>query len=266
MAKKVYLVFADDGHGANTPGKRTPFIPELKREIRENEFNKAVVKRMKPHFERAGVIFIEVAPTDEDTPLKARTDYANKVYKEYCAKYGKENVVAVYLSIHYNAFDGKFDGEGKDPEGLSVHIYPGSKLGKRLAECVIKYLKQGTAQKVRGIIENNFHVLRETVMPAILSENGFMDNKREALLMLVPQFQEEVAVEHVKGTLEYMGLPFVAEKKPEVTSQPQKSPSKTVFYRVIAGSFSDPKNAENMKQSLHKAGFKDAYIATYERG
>ena len=51
-------------------------------------------------------------------------------------------------------------------------------------------------------------------MPAVLTENGFMDNEREALLMLNPSFQNEVATEHTKGICSYFGIPFVEEAAP----------------------------------------------------
>jgi len=200
MAKLIAL---DDGHGMQTAGKRTPAIPELGgRVIHENEFNRAVVNYLDEELRRCGFETLMVAPGDGDTSLSARTNLANSKNAD------------IFVSIHYNAYDGKFDSY--DPEGLSIHIYPGSQSGRKLAECVLKYLKEGTPQKNRGIVENNFHVLRETKMPAILSENGFMDNKREALLMLDVNFQKEVAREHAKGICDYFGVKYVEEVKAPV--------------------------------------------------
>jgi len=189
------LVAISDGHELTTAGKRTPPIPELNgRVIKENEFNKAVALLLEAELKRCGFDVINVSSTDNDS-LSDRTNRANNAKAD------------IFVAIHYNAFDGKFDAY--DPEGLSVHIYPGSKEGRKLAESVLKYLIQGTTQKNRGIKENNFHVLRETKMPAILTENGFMDNKREAMLMLDPDFQKEVAVEHAKGICDYFGVKYV---------------------------------------------------------
>ena len=124
-------VALSDGHGMDTAGKRTPPIPELSgRVIRENEFNMAVVSELAFMLARSGIETVLVAPTDANTPLIERINLANSKKAD------------VYVSIHYNALDGKFDGN--DPEGLSVHIYPGSKNGRRLAECVLEFLKQGT--------------------------------------------------------------------------------------------------------------------------
>jgi N-acetylmuramoyl-L-alanine amidase len=204
----------DDGHGMQTAGKRTPFIPELGRFVHENEFNKAVVNYLDIELKRCGFETLLVAPTDADTSLAARTNLANSKRAD------------AYISIHYDAVDAKFDGEGKDPEGHTVFIYLGQKdkgSGK-LASCVLKYLNQGTPQKNRGIKEANFQVLRETNMIAILSENGFMDNKKEALWMVDPKFQKEVAVEHAKGICEYFGVAYKGEVV-NAPTQPKQNPA-----------------------------------------
>lgn len=193
------LIALDDGHGMDTPGKRTPFISEIGRYIPENEFNRAVVKYLDEELSRCGFRTLLVAPTDADTSLKSRTDLANS------------KGAAAYISIHYDAIDGKFDGEGKDAEGISVFYQTGSANGKKLADSIYKYLKEGTPQKSRGVKPNNFHVTRETKMVAILSENGFMDNKKEALRMIDTSFQKEVAREHAQGICEYFGVRYIGE-------------------------------------------------------
>lgn len=235
MAKLIAL---DDGHGMTTAGKRTPHIPELGRFIHENEFNRAVVGYLDKELKRCGFATLMVAPGDGDTSLSARTNLANSKKAD------------AFISIHYNALDGKFDGN--DPEGLSVHIYPGSVSGRKLGEAVLKYLKQGTPQKNRGIVESNFHIVRETNMPAILSENGFMDNKREALLMVNVDFQKEVAREHAQGVCDYFNVKYVAE----VESKPSTG---KILYRVQTGAFSVKANADALLSDVKSSGF-DTYM------
>ena len=194
-----YLIALDDGHGMETAGKRTPILTEMGRYIRENEFNRAVVKLMDEGLRYIGFRTLLVAPTDADTSLDSRTNLANSKGAD------------AYCSIHYDTMGGTWG----TVEGHSIFVYPGNlnKQSGKLAECIAEYLKQGTNQKWRGIKEANFHVLRETKMPAILSENGFMDNKREALLMIDPGFQEEVAREHVQGICKYFGVTYKENKK-----------------------------------------------------
>lgn len=191
------------GHEMTTPGKKTPPIPELNnRVIHENEFNKEVALIIMDELERCGIETVDVSATDNDS-LYDRVTRANDANAD------------IFVAIHYNAFDGKFDEY--DPEGLSVHIYPGSIEGRKLAESVLKHLKEGTPQKNRGIIESNFYVLRNTEMPAILTENGFMDNKREAMLMIDKYFIKEVAIEHAKGICDYLGIQYIEKSESEVS-------------------------------------------------
>lgn len=251
---KVYLAFIGAGHEDETPGKRTPYIKSLGRQVREYEFNNPVATAIRAELKRCGVHVYDPAPTDNDS-LKERTDRANKIYWQHCSKYGEENVEAIYVSIHFNAYDGSFSGP--NPGGFSVHIYPGSKGGRKLAENIISELKNGTKQNNRSIKENNFHVVRETEMYAALTENGFMDNPDEALLMLNKDFQKEVAIEHAKGICKYFEIPYIPEPKPQ--------PKNNVFYRVVTGSFKDMDNAERRVKELKEKGF-DSFIDVIKEG
>ncbi|WP_052158658.1 N-acetylmuramoyl-L-alanine amidase [Halobacillus sp. BBL2006] len=204
MAKLLYpkvdwnglTVALDDGHGMKTAGKRTPFIKDLGRSIRENEFNRKVVAFLADILLDHGFRVLLTAPTDYDTPLKQRTDAAN-AYKADCL-----------VSIHFNAMGWEFDYSSAS--GISVHIFNGwiTSKTKHLAECVGGFLKQGTKQKYRGIVRNNFHMLREYNGPAILTENGFMDDPEEARLMLKTSFQKEVASEHAQGLCKFFNVSY----------------------------------------------------------
>ncbi|MCA1060567.1 N-acetylmuramoyl-L-alanine amidase [Rossellomorea aquimaris] len=193
-----FLIALDDGHGLGTAGKRTPYIPSIGRQIQENEFNERVTYFLKLELERCGFRTLLTAPTDADTPLKSRTDAANSMGAD------------ALISNHYNAFDGKFDGPGKDAEGHSLHIYFNDAEDRRLAEHIATYLKQGTKQVYRGIIEQNLHMTREFNGPAVLVENGFMDNEREALLTFNEDFQRETAREQALGICDFFGVPYAA--------------------------------------------------------
>lgn len=246
MSKLIALC---DGHDMDTAGKRTPILPNgLKSEtgnfMHENEFNRAVVAKMDKILKRCGFRTLLVAPTDTNNPLKARTDLANAKKAD------------AYVSIHANAFDGKFDGY--DPEGIETYHYPNSVEGAKLAKSVHKYLIQGTKQKDRGVKSANFHVLRETNMVSILVEAGFMDNLYEAKLLLSDSFREEVAIEVSKGICDYFGIPFVEEK-----------PVPTNLYRVRL-SWGDVKSQKGafsvLANAIHLANANKGYKVYNESG
>lgn len=214
------LLILDDGHGEETAGKRTPAFPDGT-VIRENHFNKPVVNLIEQEAKRLGFNTLQVAPEDKDIPLATRSSRANEAYNKLKAELKAKGinidnkVIAVFVSIHFNAHLGTWESKA---EGVETHHYPNSSSGKKLAENIQKYLKKGTPQIDRGVRASNFHVLRETLMPAALVEGGFMDNKREASLMLNKDFQNEVATEVLMGVCDFYGVKYT-EGKPNTTTE-----------------------------------------------
>ena len=211
MTKAEDIVIArDDGHGLAplTPGKRTPFIAEIGRFIPENEFNKAVCHLLGEELHRCGFRTIETAPGDADHSLASRVKRANDANAN------------LFISIHYNAIDGKFDGPGKDPEGFSAHIDPSGGQSLKFAQVALKHLANGTVQKNRGVVKQQLYVTANTNMPAVLFELGFMDNNQEALLMVDKVFQRECAVELAMAVCEFYGVPYKGDSKPQVVKPP----------------------------------------------
>ena len=191
---KMKLVAISDGHGMETAGKRTPLLPNGM-VMRENEFNSAVKRLLDAELKRCGFDTLLVAEGSFDVALTTRTNLANNAGAD------------IYVSIHANAFDGVFNDS--DPKGVETFHYPGSVEGKRLAESIHKYLIQGTSQTNRGVKSANFQEIRETNMPTVLIEAGFMDNLEEAMLLLDDNFRKEVAKEIAMGVCDYFGVAYI---------------------------------------------------------
>jgi N-acetylmuramoyl-L-alanine amidase len=232
MAK--YLIALDDGHGIETAGKRSPKLPDGS-VMKENEFNRAVVSKLDIILKRCGFDTLLTSPTDTDIPLSQRSSLANS------------KKATILVSVHANALDGSF--EGSNPKGVETYYYPGSVKGKKLAETVHKYLIQGTKQTDRGVKAQNLHMVRETNMPAILVEAGFMDSLEEIQLLLNDDFRNEVSEEIAKGICEYLDVKYVAEEKSDV------------IYRLQIGAYSNQDNAIAARTRLKSLGY-DAIIIT----
>ena len=200
----VPVVYVDDGHGFDpetgvaTPGKRTPPMPNGQ-VVYENQFNHAVTQLVGGMLAFHGVRVVPVAPEMSDVTLHDRVMRANTDY----IGQGRPPM-AVFLSVHYNALNGRFDNKSG---GVETFHYPGSKNGQRLATLVHKRLLQGTRQVDRGVKTARFYVLKYTIMPAALAECGFMDSLVEAGRMLDMAFQVECAREMAEGILEYFDIP-----------------------------------------------------------
>lgn len=228
----IPLLILDDGHGMETAGKRTPAFPDGT-VIHENQFNRAVIALIEKDAKRLGFKTLLTALEDTDTPLQTRTDRANAAWADYVKQLESQGIklsdpkkAAIFYSQHFNAMADTWDGS--TAQGTSVHYYPGSTEGKKLASCILKYVIQGTQQQNRGIVENNFHVLRETKMYAALGEAGFMDDPREAALMTNPDFQKETATQVLMGICEYYGLVYESEQEKSAGTLILASPRATV--------------------------------------
>lgn len=219
MAKK-YLIALDDGHGMSTAGKRTPplrsdlyidgkLVRKKGEVIKENEFNRAVVAYLEKALKRCGFDVLLVAQTDADTSLATRVSRANVANAD------------AYISKHYNALGSTWQSKAK---GLVTIIHNSSQaktkvLAKNVHEELWKLYKDHncTNYGVRtdtDISGFSLYVLRNTNMPAILTESGFMDSVVEYKDMLDPTFQKNDAEATCKGICKTFGVTYV---KPDGT-------------------------------------------------
>lgn len=163
----------------------------------------------------------------------------------------------LFVSVHVNAGGGT---------GFESYIYNGSVSSKtRTYQNTIhdEIMKKISNVRDRGKKRANFAVLRGTKMPAILTENLFIDTKADAAKLKDSKFIDAIAKGHANGIIRALGLKKKA--KPAQSSKPDAKPTgKTTYYRVVAGSYTDRKNADAQVAKLKKAGF-DAFIDVYQK-
>ena len=229
--KKTICV--DNGHGKDTPGKRTPKMPNGQ-VIHEWQFNYPTAKKLGRLLEHNGFKVIYASDTSIDTSLKSRVDKANNANAD------------MFVSVHYNAFQGKFGNHG----GIETFYYPSSNKGKKVATLVQNELIKETGLRNRGAKAGNLYVLRKTKMTSILCECGFMDNLNEAKLMLNESYQWKCARAITKGICKYYGVTFK-----DLSKQPPKKTSSNNLYRVQVGAFSNKANAEKLQKELKSKGY-----------
>ncbi|MGY3718636.1 LysM peptidoglycan-binding domain-containing protein, partial [Sutcliffiella cohnii] len=86
-------------------------------------------------------------------------------------------------------------------------IYPGSGAPTTTYQNVIHdEITKLVDFRNRGKKQANFHVLRESRMPALLTENGFIDNVNDANKLKQPSFIESIARGHVNGLVRAFNL------------------------------------------------------------
>jgi len=190
-----YLWCLDNGHGKATAGKRSPEFEDGS-QLFEYELVRDIVARMITALDKEGVKYFNVVPEVEgDIGLGTRCARANDK---------SSSLDKIYLSVHANA-NGR---SGWNPaEGLETWYHRNSKKGVRIASAFQKHLMEHVEWKDRGIrchtpVKKAFYVLRNTLMPAVLTENGFYTNKREASDLMKDEVRQKIADAHVAAILE----------------------------------------------------------------
>lgn len=184
-----FLWAIDCGHGGlrngyytTCPNKMHTFPDGL--EIYEGVINRAIGKKVWLKLVELAIDFSLVYDEVEDDDLETRVYRADNIFKK--------DKRAVFLSIHSNAGGGS---------GFEIFTSPGQTKSDKVANIFCetyqkhfpdytfrKDLADGDADK-----EANFYVLRKTDCPALLVENLFFDNRREAEYLLSEPGQQKIA-------------------------------------------------------------------------
>ena len=191
-------VLIDNGHGENTPGKRSP-----DRRLREWAYSREIADMVVSGLRKRGIDAERIVKEDTDVPLSERCRRANAVYKET----GKK---AILISIHCNAAGN--GGSWLNARGWSVFVSNNASANsKKLATCL------GEAAEVQRVTirkqtpklmywEQNLAICRDSNCPAVLTENFFQDNKEDVEYLLSPAGKQAVVQIHVDGIIKYLGL------------------------------------------------------------
>lgn len=193
------VILLDNGHGKNTPGKRSPKWSDLP-QIFEWEYNRFLVNKIHCELTNLGFKSIIVVPEDIDISLSERV----KRIREYERQFGKKNCLT--LSIHLNASD-----TNSNARGWEAHTYLGHSISdiyaKEFYKQAKKYLGDDTRIRLGGNEkdpdwDSNFAILRGPAGPAILTENCFMTNYEDCKYLLSEEGKSDLVSLHINAILE----------------------------------------------------------------
>ncbi|MCF7786697.1 MAG: N-acetylmuramoyl-L-alanine amidase [Prosthecobacter sp.] len=167
-------VVIDAGHGGKDGGSVWNGLVEKKLCL-------DVAKRVETALKSRGLKTVMTRRTDTFVELEQRARIANRVPS------------SIFVSIHFNGSRTTIISGGE--------VYYRSSRGKLLASAISRSIKSKVAGGTRGIFHGVFKVLRETRMPAVLVECGYISNKREALRCADPSHRQKLADAIVSGLL-----------------------------------------------------------------
>lgn len=177
----------DAGHGLRTAGKQTP--NGIKEWTLNDKVRDKVVAILKDYD-------VEIINTDNDEGNVDEKLTARRVMYVNA----KVNAAA---SIHHNAFKGTW---GK-ATGVGVYVDKNCTAeDMRLAEAIYKRLVEYTGLKGRGIKKENFTVINQNKVPAVLIEGGFMDSTIDYPVITSEKGQDAYARAVAEGLIEFLEL------------------------------------------------------------
>ena len=182
IKKKNSLVIIDPGHGGPDPGAIGI------RGIRETDVVLDVSKRVKQLLSEKGVRVRLTRKSEIDLDLPPRVLFANRTGAD------------IFVSIHANASQGK----KRNINGLETFYYRGWR-GRLLAKRIQKHiLRVSPGSPDRGVKQGKFYVIKNTRMPAVLVEIGFLTGRLDARRLEQSMHRKRIAFAIAKGILEYL--------------------------------------------------------------
>lgn len=282
------IVLIDAGHGGKDPGNLAQTVGRLD----EKDLNLSMALKLGGYIDQfLGHKIKVVYSRDSDVfiPLEDRVKLANDLKASY------------FISIHCNS------SVDKTVFGTETHVHLlESKASNKLAHEIQSQFKERAGRNSRGVkFKNdrlgNLLVLKESNMPAVLVETGFMTNsieeeylntdKGQDILMsavfrafrdyvkkkhkiemrTAEQPDEEIKNEPVWKVQIFASTGPVSLDNPDFTSTGEvveeihiQSTNSAFTYKYYVGSFEDKKAAKEMLKQIREGVFKDSFIVKFE--
>lgn len=212
---KIGAILIDPGHGGKDPGAIGEYIFDGEKvKLQEKDITLTIGLALRNHLQKAypDKKIMMTRSTDVYLKLEERTDIANSVKLN-------ENEAILYVSIHVNA-SLEQSASGYEAWYLSPD-YRRQVLDKQISEdedvqsilndmleeeyttesiLISKFVLDGIGEQVgdlsksRGMKANDWFVVKNSMMPSVLVETGFITNETEARLLSDESYLKKVAL------------------------------------------------------------------------
>jgi N-acetylmuramoyl-L-alanine amidase len=183
--KPIFVL--DNGHGVETPGKRSPKWKDGT-QLFEYEFNRNIVNRIAKGLSLLAIDYKILVPETIDISLSERVRRANKIQN------------GILISVHANAGGGS---------GFEIYTSPGKTQSDDIATIFCQEAEKAFPEfkmrfdKSDGDLdkEADFYVLSKSNCPAILTENLFMDNEQDCKFLMTENGRQRIADYHINSII-----------------------------------------------------------------
>lgn len=200
-------IWVDNGHGCDTPGKCSPDF-----RIREYQWCRDVAAGLVDMLQADCYDAALLVPEQYDVSIRNRCLRVNRT----CTERGADKVLLVSIHINAAASDWRWHDaeywsawvyrqEIKSKDGKIIRVKEASAESKRLAALLVDSARR-SGFKVSGNTykSKNLGILRDTLCPAVLTENFFQDNRKCVDYLLTPECKSEVILSHYRAIVQYL--------------------------------------------------------------
>ncbi len=182
------LIVIDPGHGGKDQGAQSKIYPKCL----EKNMALSTAKMVESFLRSYGYKTVMTRTDDSYLTLKERAKFAN------------DKIAKLFVSVHFNA------AENRKAHGIEVYYFNSepekkkTESSKKLAALVLDNVIVTTKGKSRGIKHGNFAVIRETKMPGIIVEGGFITNDDEVEKIKDAAYMKKIALGIAQGIRKYL--------------------------------------------------------------
>jgi len=184
VQRQSTTVVVDPGHGGFDRGGISG------QRVSESMMNLDVALRLRSVLEASGYRVVMTRDRDVFIPLGTRVAIANS-YRD-----------AIFVCVHFNA-TGR-----RSASGIETYFYSSQSLG--LASAIHYYVAGGAPSANRGVRRRGFYVLRNTRIPSVLVECGFLTNPTEAQYAENASYRQKLASEIAHGVQNRASVAHIA--------------------------------------------------------
>lgn len=179
------VIVIDPGHGGSNPGA-------MGNNIREADNNLAVALKLKNLLLQNGAQVVMTRESDRTVAPEGST-----LTEELAARLeiANTNHADLFVSIHTN------ENSDSTVNGLTTFYHSDGSL--RLASAIQTEAIKSTGATDKGTATANYYVLRNSTMPAVLVEMGFLSNQAEAAKMGSDSYRSQIAKGIMAGIKDY---------------------------------------------------------------
>ncbi|QGG48660.1 divergent polysaccharide deacetylase family protein [Heliorestis convoluta] len=193
----VPIIFIDAGHGGIDSGARY-------NNINEKDLNLKIALALGEELQKRGYEIIYSRTEDIDMCTLFGLPYSERQDLQVRVEQVEQSKADLLISIHCNATSNSHE------RGPMTFYHHSSKESKELAYHLQRHMNYVALNSTPAITYTyqprsaNFYLLRNTSVPAVLVEAGFMSNPEDLKLLLDPLYQQEIVQVLAQGTEEFL--------------------------------------------------------------